>query len=428
MEGIGTINPMRFLFLSFACPLPANNGQRMRTWAVLKSLAAEGHELTLLTFGEQAENELTNYELQQVCQTIEIIPLALRSLSSTTNYLARFAGIFTAKPYAARRFVSSKMREAIEVHLSRGLYDAVVCDAPYTAVNLPATDVPVILNGHNVEHRLLSRYVAIELNPFKRLYAWSEMQKLRKWEQSTCRQATAVLACSELDRQLLSSLVPGLHVTVVPNVVDIDSYLIEDLDTAPTIQFQGGMDWLPNRDAVSFFVGKVHPILRQLSPQARFVVAGRNPSADFIKKFINIPGIEFTGNVPDMRAEIAKATVCVVPLRIGSGTRLKILESAAMAKPIVSTRIGAEGLDFVDGEEIVLADEPMPFARAVADLLADPSRRRALGLAARRRVEAQYSMASLRIALRETLAKIPAPAFSSAPLSDMKAVEGGARP
>ena len=107
-----------------------------------------------------------------------------------------------------------------------------------------------------------------------------------------------------------------------------------------------------------------------------------------------------------MFAEIAKAAVCVVPLRIGSGTRLKILEAAAMAKPIVSTRIGAEGLDFVDGEEIILADRPEAFARAVADLLADPLRRQMLGNAARRRVERQYSLAALRISVREALTQV----------------------
>jgi glycosyltransferase involved in cell wall biosynthesis len=336
--------------------------------------------------------------------------------------------MFTKKPYAARRFVSPKMREAIEAHLTRGLYDAVICDSPYSTINLLGTDLPIILNSHNVEHRLLSRYVAIERNPVKRLYAWSEMQKLRTWEQRTCRQAAAVLACSDLDRQLLSSLVPGLQVTVVPNVVDIDMYVAQDLATVPTIQFQGGMDWLPNRDAVSFFVETILPIFRPLAPPVRFVVAGRNPSAAFMKKFVHVPEVEFTGNVADMRAEIAKATVCVVPLRIGSGTRLKILESAAMAKAIVSTRIGAEGLDFVNGEEIVLVDEPTAFARAVADLLADAPRRHALGVAARRRVEAQYSMASLQIALRETLAKVPAATFSSAPLPDTHRVEGEVRP
>jgi glycosyltransferase involved in cell wall biosynthesis len=151
------------------------------------------------------------------------------------------------------------------------------------------------------------------------------------------------------------------------------------------------------------------------------VVAGRSGSDNFQAKFARLRHVRFTGPVPDMRAEIAKAAVCVVPLRIGSGTRLKILEAAAMAKPIVSTRIGAEGLDFVDGEEIILTDRPEAFARAVADLLADPLRRHMLGKAARRRVEQQYGLASLRSALREALTQVLSekPAVGAKPALDL---------
>jgi len=172
------------------------------------------------------------------------------------------------------------------------------------------------------------------------------------------------------------------------------------------VLYMGGMDWFPNRDAVEFFVTQILPELRVLAPEARFVVAGRNPPAEFVRRFA-ASGITFTGTVPDMRPEIARAAVCVVPLRIGSGTRLKILEAGAMGKPIVSTSIGAEGLDLIKGTEIILEDQPRAFAKAVADLLRDASRRRALGEEARRWVESRYSFPVLRSAVREALAKLP---------------------
>jgi glycosyltransferase involved in cell wall biosynthesis len=128
-----------------------------------------------------------------------------------------------------------------------------------------------------------------------------------------------------------------------------------------------------------------------------------------------------------MHAEIAKAAVCIVPLRIGSGTRLKILEAAAMAKPVVSTRIGAEGLNFADGKEIGLADEPSEFARAIVALLADPARRRTMGLAARRRVEIQYSMSALRSALGQALAQLPANLSNVAPAAELNRVQSEVR-
>ena len=138
-------------------------------------------------------------------------------------------------------------------------------------------------------------------------------------------------------------------------------------------------------------------------PSARFRVAGRSPAESFRQRFADVDGVEFTGTVADMRDEIAKATVCVVPLRIGSGTRLKILEAGAMAKPMVSTALGAEGLELVDGEEIVLADEPRLFADAVATLLGDAARREELGRAARLRVEKEYGLPVFKAALRDAV-------------------------
>jgi glycosyltransferase involved in cell wall biosynthesis len=142
-------------------------------------------------------------------------------------------------------------------------------------------------------------------------------------------------------------------------------------------------------------------------------VAGRCPD-EYRACYAGKPGVEFAGTVPDMRAEIARATVCVMPLRIGSGTRLKILEAGAMAKPMVSTSLGAEGLDFVPGQDIVLADEPSAFARAVADLLADSPRRRALGAAARARVEACYSLTVFQRCLAGALDALVGPPISRA--------------
>jgi glycosyltransferase involved in cell wall biosynthesis len=170
------------------------------------------------------------------------------------------------------------------------------------------------------------------------------------------------------------------------------------------------MDWHPNRDAVEFFALQILPRLRRLRPEVRVVVAGRSGPEEFQRRFAGIPELRFTGTVPDMRVEIARAAVCVAPLRIGSGTRLKILEAAAMAKPMVSTTIGAEGLNFEDGREIVLADAPQPFAEAVARLLEDRAYGAALGAAARRKVETAYSFESLRSALRAALAPLEAAA------------------
>jgi glycosyltransferase involved in cell wall biosynthesis len=398
---------MRLLFLAFAFPLPVNTGYKMRTWAVLESLAAAGHGITMLTFGDPEEVRMQEPKLQRVCEEVEVIPSSQRRLSSTANYLSRACGLFSDQPFSVLRFVSSAMRARIERQLARHCYDAVVCDSVYPAVNLPETRVPIVLNAHNVEHIVLQRYLPIERNPVKRFYVWGEMYKLRNWERRAGHLVSMALVCSDNDRKLLGYLCPELRVSVVPNIVDTATYVPGPENDASTVLFPGAMDWFPNRDACSFFADRILPMLRKGLPGVRFIVAGRNPPQEFRRRFKNAQDIEFTGEVPDMRAAIAAATVCVVPLRIGSGTRLKILEAAALAKSIVSTRVGAEGLDFVNGKEIMLADEPLEFAHAVLELLKDPIRRKTMGLAARAHVEEQYGVPSLRTALDLALSHLP---------------------
>jgi glycosyltransferase involved in cell wall biosynthesis len=209
------------------------------------------------------------------------------------------------------------------------------------------------------------------------------------------------MVCSEHDRSAMAEMCPWTTLEIVPNVIDVEKHVPADDGDGHTILYTGAMDWYPNQDAVGHFVSRMWPEVRRLVPDATFRVAGRGASGEFQRRFRGVSGMQFEGTVPDMRAELSRAGVCVVPLRIASGTRLKILEAAALTKAIVSTRVGAEGLDFVDGKEILLADA---FAHAVAGLVADRGRRRSIGLAARQRVEAQYGFQHLREAVGRALA------------------------
>ena len=395
---------MRILFLSQKSPLPANNGSKMRTWALLRALAAEGHLITLLASsgGHKIENE--GAVLREVCETVELIGIDHAAPSQGMINLRRVKNLFSRLPHSVQAFRSRAMSERIALLVKSQSFDAVLCEETEPLVNLPSTlPMPLIVDNHNVEHLIFQRYAALERNPANRVYARLESRKVRNWEQRSCRRAAMAAACSEYDRSVLQRLCPGTPIFVLPNVVDVDDYHPADTEEPRKVLYQGGMDWYPNRDAVEFFATAILPILRKLISDVRFVVAGRNPSDEFRQRISAISGIEFTGTVPDMRTEIADAAVCVVPLRIGSGTRLKILEGAAMAKPIVSTSLGAEGLNLVDGKEILLADEPEKFARSIARLLQDEALRRSLGQAARRRIEDQYSFSALRAAVRRAI-------------------------
>ncbi len=397
---------MRLLYVSLEFPMPVNNGHRMRTRSVLEALAAEGHDVTFVSFVEEADISVDLQTIRRICHRIELVPHMLHRLVDSANYLGRLRAFFSSSAYSTRRFVSAAMESRIDACLREEGPEALICDTVFAAVNLPATDVPLVINNPDVEHIILQRYLESERNPIKRLYAWLEARRVKEWEAKICRRARVCMACSENDRQILAALAPESRVTLVPNVVDAHSYEPSYKTTSHSVLFQGGMDWFPNRDAVKFFVTQIFPLLRRDMPDAEFIAAGRNPSSEMLAEFSQVPGVKFSGTVPDMRPYLEHAAVCVVPLRIGSGTRLKILEAAAAGRAIVSTRLGAEGLQFVDREEIWLADDPTSFAAAVKSLLLDPERRRVMGEAACRRVRQQYSCETLRNSLAFALAPL----------------------
>jgi polysaccharide biosynthesis protein PslH len=389
---------MRILFLSLTFPLPANNGYRMRIWALLRALAAEGHDTILLTFaspGEAADSKA----LLAVCRGVEVVPFTPVSLSGQSNYVGRLRAMSSPIPYGVTRFVSGTMQKRLVKLLETERFDAVIAETPHALVNCPPDlPVPLILDDQNQEHVILQRYLSSERNIAKKCYAWWEWWKLRNWERKACSRARVTLVCSEHDRSGMSLLCPQAKVMVVPNIIDFDAYAPATDSNLSTVVYVGGLDWLPNRDAVEFFVNSILPELRKLAPEIVFVSAyspDHAPPEEFLHRFSSIPHVQFV-ETPDVRKVMAQAGVFVVPIRIGSGTRFKILEAAAMTKPIVSTHIGAEGLTFEDEKEIRLMDAPAPFARAVADLLADSRARNAMGHAARQKVAERYSFPVLR--------------------------------
>ncbi len=322
---------MRVLFVSAEMPFPPHKGQRMRNWAILRALAAEGHEVTLIAFAEAEELMADQSTLRKLCPVVDLVPSPSNNHRGFLRYLARLRSLGSRLPHGPWRFRSPALVACVRRHMERQAFDVVIWDEVYNLENLQEPlPVPVLLNHHDVMQVVWRRYLEVEPNPIKRAYAWTEYCKLLRWEGQACSRVAGVLACSEVDREVLKQICPQVPVAVVPNVVDTSSYVPVSKDDGSTILFVGGMDWYPNQDAVAFFGKNIFPLIRELAPAARFVVAGRGPSPEFRAGFAGIPGIEFTGRVQDIRSVIASAAVCVVPVRIGSGVRWKILEAAAM--------------------------------------------------------------------------------------------------
>jgi glycosyltransferase involved in cell wall biosynthesis len=303
------------------------------------------------------------------------------------------------------------MREKIQEHLQGGRYDLIICDGIHALTNVPETKVPIALNCHFFEHVILEQYARLERNPLKRYYARIESRLMRIVERRSSHRVSRAMVCSEVDLRVVRLLRQDLSAFVVPNVVDTD--LIHPVErssldgTDPVLLFQGQMDWYPNRDAVEYFVRVILPRVRVECPKVRLIVAGRNPPTQFIERFRSDPMIEVTGTVLDMRPYLAAATLVIVPLRFGSGTRIKILEACAAGKPVVSTSIGAEGLSLEAGKEIILADDPAEFARSVITMLQDPARCDAVASFSRTAVTEHYSHLILRKSLDALISSLP---------------------
>jgi polysaccharide biosynthesis protein PslH len=255
----------------------------------------------------------------------------------------------------------------------------------------------LILDEHNAEYVLQRRAFEIDLAVPSRwvaaLYSLQQWFKLRHYERHICKQMDGILTVSETDRQQLLKLRPGKPVEVVANGVDVTYFDEVDVSGTPlgeaSVVFTGTMDFRPNVDAVTWFAYAIWPRVIQAVPTARFYIVGRNPKSEVLN-LEHESGIVATGAVRDVRPYLKGAVLGVVPLRMGGGSRLKILESMAASLPVVSTSLGAEGIDITPGENIAIADDPEEFARTIVALIGDSQRRAALAANGRRLVAARY--------------------------------------
>jgi glycosyltransferase involved in cell wall biosynthesis len=346
---------------------------------------------------EQKENVTA---LSSLCEAVHVVPTVVGG----RNYLKRILSLLRGSSFGMERFRCAQFRDKIAEILAQRHFDLIIADSLYVLPNLPKTSVPLALNTHNVEWIILHRYAEIERNLIKRSYARVEARRIREAESRALAQSVVAFACSQQDASLLRQL-HDVRVEIVPNAMDTEFY-------APCrtwakahpaqILFLGSLDWFPNVDAVHFFLDQIFPIIRNEYPDALFRAVGRNPSSELLARSDPSAGIEILGPVPDVRPYLGPAAVIVVPLRIGGGTRLKIIEAAASRKAIVSTSLGAEGLDFVDRKDLLLADTPDLFAQKVLDILRDPSLASSLADNALRRA-ADYGTAALEAHLARAL-------------------------
>jgi sugar transferase (PEP-CTERM/EpsH1 system associated) len=397
---------MKLLWLNAGLLLPLDKGGKLRTWHVMRHLALR-HDITYLSFEDASQTEADRLGMREVCSRLETVRRSDADKGTWRFYAGAARYLLNPAPYAVAKYASAAYRARLTQLLAGGRFDAVVCDFLPPVVNLPRQlPCPSILFTHNVEAEIWRRHAETAGNAVKKMALQQQWQRMHRFEADALRRFDLVLAVSDADAKTFERLYPGAlkaPVHVVQTGVATDYFVpAAEAPVRTHMVFTGSMDWLPNEDGMAYFCREILPRIRQAEPDATLSIVGRAPTPA-VRKLAEIPGVEVTGRVDDVRPHIARGAVYVVPLRIGGGTRLKIFEAMSMAKAVVSTTVGAEGLPVSNGTDIEIADEPSRFAHAVVHLMRDAEARRVIEAAARRLVVERYDWSAVAVDFENAL-------------------------
>ena len=386
---------------------------------MLKELARD-HQITYLTLDDGRATETDRAAAREYCHELVCIPHQHRDKFTPGFYADLAMNLASPYPYAVKKYESSAMRREVEERVNAGEVDVLVCDFLAPALNVPARlDCGTVLFQHNVEAMIWKRHCEVQSNPIKKAYLRGQWSKMLRFEEEACRRFDRVIAVSAEDREQIKQDYKVDSVFDVPTGVDTEFFRPSRQETINPhgLVFTGSMDWLPNEDAIRYFVDEILPRIKEQVPDVTLTVVGRNPYPSLVELSKSNESIIVTGRVDDVRPFMERAAVYIVPLRIGGGTRLKIFEAMAMEKAIVSTTIGAEGLPIENGEELFLEDTPEGFANSVVRLLHAQDLARRVGERAATKVRSTFGwrrVAESFADLCESTLNKPAPAVSIA--------------
>jgi len=380
------VGRLKVLVLDEEIPDPPNAGKRIRTWNILRRLALR-HDVSLLCYGEASA----------AAAAIEAAGIHLRTVPPPPNlagwrlYAALLRNLLSPHPFSVAKHYSERFQKEFNALLEEEAWDAIHCEwTPYARFLPPRLSVPVVIATHNVESQIWARRASHTANPIAKFFFRTQEWKMRWFERRVLRRAAVATAVTPADVETIRNW--GVDcVRLVPNGVDAES-----LASAPgaeredEILFLASLDWFPNVDALDYFTRDIFPLVREARANATLRIVGRRPADSLQQRMAGIAGVEFVGEVEDVRPSLERAGVVAVPLRIGGGSRLKILEALAAGKAVVSTSVGAEGLDLEPGTHLLIGDSPREFARCICRLSSSPAERRRLGENGRGLVTERY--------------------------------------
>jgi glycosyltransferase involved in cell wall biosynthesis len=366
---------LRVVLVDEELPYPPTSGKRIRTLNLTLRLARR-HRLTYVchrnTDAEEARRAAAFFAEQGIATMV--VDRTIPAKSGPRFYLRLAANLLSPLPYSVATHTSRALRQALAEHAARHPVDVWHCEwTPYAEALRGIAQGRRVVMAHNVESMIWQRYHETETNPLRRWYIGRQWRKFARFERRVLGEVERTIAVSDVDARRFHKDFGALRVDVVENGVDTAYFRPMDVRREPNrLLFLGSLDWRPNLDGVRLLLERVYPAVCAAEPSARLCLVGRNPPEELRRQIAGMPGVELHGSVPDVRPYLAQCGLLVVPLRIGGGSRLKILEALASGTPVVSTRIGAEGLCLEAAQDLTVVEDIDDLAGALVSAIRDP--------------------------------------------------------
>lgn len=378
---------LRILILCPEPPAPPTWGFALRVYHLARELRRH-HDVTLLTYDTQDPTR----DWHELASLFSVHRVKGRT-GSRRAMQAR--SLVSRRSFHLSRYQTAEMQRAILDVSARGRFDIIQVESSQMFGFEFPDRAAVVIDEHNIEHDLVRRVAQLERSTARRTYLKLESRKVHREEVAAWRRADGCVLTSGNDEQKLHDEVPGARTRVVPNAVDLEYFSpAESTVDTDSMVFVGAINYRPNTDAVMYLAERILPLVRRSRPRATLTVVGPGAPLE-VRRLASNEAVRIVGAVPDVRPYMAAASVVTAPLRTGGGTRLKVLEGLAMAKALVSTSVGCEGLDVRPGVDLLVADDDETFAESVVRLMKDSHLGQQLGRAGRRRVEDRYSWAAV---------------------------------
>lgn len=394
---------MKVLIVTPEVPYPPDQGGRIRMFNIIKHLSRKNTLYLVST--SISPTSLRYYEkLMEYCKSVYIVP----HYNSPLNRASRIVkSILTRRPFVVYKHMSKALENKVAAVVAKEQPDVVLVEFHYIADCVRAINLPRVVDMHNIDHVLYKRLASNPRFSLKKVHAWVQAPLMRKFETIVPQQFDACVVVSREDASRLEDLSGTANTVIIPNGVDVDYFspYVNLPEIKHSLVYVGSMDYYPNIDAVLWLYREIMPLIWQKRPRTTLAIVGRNPPKS-VQALQADSRIYVSGAVEDVRPYWKGASIAILPIRVGSGTKLKVLEAASMGKAIVGTPIAFEGFDFQHGTHVIVGNNAYEISASVIELLDDDARREKLGYAARQLAYERYKWSYCIDQLEEVLESI----------------------